>query len=110
MHYYEINDSKGDLVELVPFCSDSCHVEWCARMNLAYDGWNGAHESEYNEYCAACGVIANAGDESCEHQQDNFVVNRFLSEDGETCEHGNWIQLPYKRLEQRMWSDEQTGE
>lgn len=28
-----------------------------------YTGWNGAHESDVTEFCAACGVIAGVGSE-----------------------------------------------
>jgi hypothetical protein len=96
MHYHEINDVSGDLEDLIPFCSDSCHVEWCTRKRVPYDGWNGAHDdSDVNEYCFNCGVIAGVGceDESCEHQRHNVIVNRFITEKGERCDHGNWIQL-----------------
>jgi hypothetical protein len=101
MHYHEINDENGDLSALIPFCSDSCHVEWCRVNDVEYGGWNGAHEgADYNEYCASCGVIAHAGDDdACEHQRGNVVVNRFTTEDGETCEHGKWIQLPRERVD-----------
>jgi hypothetical protein len=101
MHYHEIDDERGDLQELVPFCSDSCHVEWCREHNVEYGGWNGAHESDVTEYCANCGVIAGVGtedDDACEHQRDNVVVNRFTTEAGERCEHGKWIHLPRERI------------
>jgi hypothetical protein len=100
MHYHEIDDANGDLSELIPFCSNSCHRQWCADWGATYAGWNGAHEgAEYNEYCASCGVIAHAGDEdACACQRDNVVVNRFTTEEGETCEHGKWIQLPRERI------------
>ena len=101
MHYHYVTDARGDVTDNVPFCSDSCHQDWDAMNNLDYCGWNGSHESDYNEYCASCGVIANAGENSCDHQRDNFVVSRFASEDGETCEHGNWIQLPYAMISHR---------
>ena len=97
MHYHQIEDSNGDLTGLVPFCSDSCHQEWCQVNQVAYGGWNGSHEgSDYSEYCSNCGVIVSVGsmDESCACQRDNVVVNRFTTESGETCEHGHWIQLP----------------
>lgn len=99
MHYREIDDKKGDLAELVPFCADSCHREWCYRSNVEYTGWNGAHEGgDSNEYCANCGVIASCGEEACECQRGNVVVNRFTTEEGEYCEHGNIIQLPRERV------------
>jgi hypothetical protein len=98
-HYHEIEDEQGDLSTLIPFCSDSCHRDWHLRQTDAstaeYEGWNGCHDdADCSEYCANCGVIAHAGDDACEHQRDNIVVNRFVTEDGEMCPDGNWIQLP----------------
>ena len=98
MHYHYIEDSRGDLVDLVPFCCDNCHRAWCERNDAAYGGWNGCQESaEYVEFCANCGVAA--GGYECDCQRDNVVVNRFLSRDGERCKHGNWIQLPISMME-----------
>lgn len=95
MHYYFIEDCHGELVALVPFCSDSCHRQWCNDNGVEYLGWNGAHENgDSAEYCHCCGVIAGASEECCEHQTDNVVVNRFPSTAGEKCDCGNWIQLP----------------
>lgn len=96
MHVHEIEDEHGDLADVVPFCSDSCHREWCAKSSAyPYTGWNGAREGgDANEYCASCGVIASCGEGACEHQRGNVVVNRFTSQLGVACEHGNWIQLP----------------
>lgn len=88
-HYLE---HHGETLDVVPFCSDACHRAWCLRHGEPYGGWNGCHEAENPEYCANCGVLCgaplpcgcNAG----------VVVNRFLSEDGERCEHGGWLQIP----------------
>lgn len=94
MHYHYIEDPTGQLVDLVPFCSDNCHREWCATNEESYQGWNGCQEgSDYVEFCAQCGVVAG-GAYQCDHQRDNVVVDRFLSPDGEQCDHGHWIQLP----------------
>lgn len=100
MHEHNIEDSRGDLVDVIPFCSDSCHRDWHLKQASAeYEGWNGAHESpDYNAYCANCGVIAGCGPESCEHQRNNILVNRFPSDEGEMCSHGNWIQLPERMM------------
>lgn len=93
MHYHFI-EFQGDLVDLVPFCSDACHQAWCEEEGIEYEGWNGCQEGgDYIEFCANCGVVAG-GEYQCDHQRDNISVNRFLSEDGEKCEHGHWIQLP----------------
>ena len=95
MHAHYLEDAHGNLTDAIPFCSDSCHREWCRNASVDYNGWNGAHDSgDSNEYCANCGTIAGVGEESCECQESNVIVNRFTTEAGEMCEHGNWIQLP----------------
>lgn len=94
MHLHYIEDERGDLVGLVTFCSGPCHREWCERSGNAYGGWNGCHEGEdCPEFCANCGVFCG-GIPDCDCQRDNVVMNRFLSEYGELCEHGHWVQLP----------------
>lgn len=97
MHEHYIEDSKGDLTDVVTFCSDSCHRDWHdVKSRGEYEGWNGSHEgsTDYNSYCAQCGVICGCGPEACDHQRENVLVNRFPTKKGERCEHGNWIQLP----------------
>jgi len=77
-----------------PLCSDNCSREFAGDD---YAGWNGCHESEFTTYCVQCGVaIAGVTDEdkTCNCIRSNVVVNRFRSDSGETCKHGNWIQLP----------------
>lgn len=98
MHYHHVENSDGELVDLIAFCSDACHRDYCADHGLEYGGWNGCQEgSDYVEFCAACGVVAG-GKFECEHQRDNVVVNRFVCDDGEKCECGNWLQLPARFL------------
>jgi len=94
MHIHYIEDHNGNVVDIIPFCSDSCHLSYCAEhADLTYDGWNGCHGGgDAEEFCANCGVIC--GGYVCDCQRDNVVVNRFSRDDGEKCEHGNWIQLP----------------
>lgn len=99
MHYHHIDDEDGNLCDLVPFCSDSCHRDWCEAHKVPYNGWNGANEgSDSPEFCAYCGVYAGGGYD-CDHQLDNVVVNRFLSDDGERCDCGHWLQLPASYLD-----------
>jgi hypothetical protein len=95
MHVFDIEDATGDLIDVIPLCSDSCHRDYAGNE---YAGWNGAYESEFTTYCAQCGVVI-PGEDACEHQFANIVVNRFLSDEGEKCEHGNWIQVPAANLE-----------
>lgn len=59
MHTHHLCDDDGNLVDLVPFCSDWCHQEWCRVTGFAYGGWNGCHEGgDSEEYCAECGAPA----------------------------------------------------
>jgi len=104
MHYHHIEDVDGELFDLVPFCSDSCHRSWCEANDETYDGWFGCQEgSDGVEWCIECGVVAGGLDvETC--QMNILVVNRFRSDAGERCNehHGeHWIQLPTDRLETR---------
>ena len=93
MHIHSIQED-GQTVEQFDLCSDACNRQFAGE---GYAGWNGAHEAEFTTYCASCGV-AIPGEDACEHQLTNVVVNRFLSDEGEKCEHGNWIQLPASYL------------
>jgi hypothetical protein len=99
MHIHTIDDDHGDLLDVVNLCSDSCHRAYAGDD---YNGWNGCHETEHPDYCASCGVVipGTVDDDGtpCDCQTRNVVVNRFLSDDGERCEHGNWIQLPSAHL------------
>lgn len=92
MHEHLIIDDSGDTVDAVPLCSDACHRDWAGDD---YQGWNGAHETEFTTFCAQCSVVI-PGEDACACQRDNVVVNRIPREDGEKCEHGNWIQLPWR--------------
>ncbi len=101
MHYIDIEDDDGELVDLVNLCADSCARDYCQQTDETYRGWNGAHEAEFVTFCEMCGVVAGGLDmSSC--QMSNVIVNRLLSADGERCiEHDgeHWIQLPASRLD-----------
>lgn len=95
MHYHHLTE-RGEVVDLVPFCCDACHRDWCEAEGIAYDGWSGCHEgSDYPEWCASCGTFAG-GTAECDCQRDNILVNRFPSAEGERCECGNWLQIPMR--------------
>ena len=100
MHTHLIEDANGDICDVVYFCSDGCHHDYCvAHPDLSYEGWNGCHEGGGSvEFCAQCGVAAG-GTYECECQRDNVVVGRFVCDTGEKCEHGNWLQLPAEIVE-----------
>jgi hypothetical protein len=99
MHYHNVEDESGDLVDVVPFCSDSCNRDYCAKHGLTYQGWNGCQEGPDSPmFCASCGVYAG-GAAQCEHQRDNVLVNRFHTEHGEKCPCSNWIQVPAATVE-----------
>lgn len=53
MHYHFIEDEKGDLIEVLEFCSDSCNRE---HNGEDYAGWNGCHEAEFDTLCTNCRV------------------------------------------------------
>mgnify|MGYP001591948376 CR=1 FL=1 len=90
MHYHEIEDLNGDLIDLEYYCSDLCHQD---SQGVAYAGWNGAHEGpDYVVYCANCGVRLNVGDnDQCDATCVPLVVQHDYGT--ETCEHG--IRLSY---------------
>ena len=99
MHEHMIIEHGGGVIDAVSLCSDPCHRDWCQKNNEDYDGWSRCQESEFTIWCEACGVVIPGAVEDekgqpCECQMDNVVVNRFLSIEGEKCEHDNWVQLP----------------
>jgi hypothetical protein len=53
MHLHYIEDSSGDIVDTLEFCSDYCHRD-C--LGDDYKGWNGCHESEFDTSCGLCGA------------------------------------------------------
>ena len=54
MHYLEVV-LGNELVDVIPFCSDWCHQQYCRAHDMKYEGWNGCHEgSDSAEYCASC--------------------------------------------------------
>jgi hypothetical protein len=71
-------DEQGDLVGLVYYCSDFCNRE----HNPDYGGWNGAHELDTREVCAACGVEVDAVEEldmQWSEGRPQLVVSREIS-------------------------------
>lgn len=69
-HYYYINDLEGQLVDLVPLCSDTCHRSYCGANSLTYEGWNGCHELPTGQLCAQCGDYIHGA----EHDPDTPVI------------------------------------
>ncbi len=89
MHCHEIHDGSGyDLIDVIPFCCDSCHREWCEDNGQVYGGWNGCQESGRNEWCAECGVRVSLDFEGdCDWHCLPIVVNLIAPVDT-VCEHG----------------------
>lgn len=58
-HECPIENDIGELVEVMIFCSDGCHMDWCSSNGVKYGGWNGCHEIEYEPEhpprCDHCG-------------------------------------------------------
>ncbi len=100
MHIHRVENEHGHLEDVIPFCCDNCQRAYCEEHPDIgpYGGWDGCHEGgDSPEWCANCGVWCG-GEAQCEHQLHNVVVNRFLSENGEKCNCGHWVQLPAGRL------------
>ena len=61
MHIHRVEDESGDLVDVIPFCSDFCHRTFCDQSEeYDYEGWDGCHEvSEGMEWteCEQCGDL-----------------------------------------------------
>lgn len=85
-----IEDSHGDLIDIVYVCSDSCHRDYCNRLNIPYLGWDGCHEEcEINKYCDQCGVrISTDIDSDCSGVCLPVVVNLICADPTHICEHG----------------------
>ena len=46
VHEYPIEDQNGEIHDVIRFCSDYCHREWCRIEGMPYRGWNGLREVE----------------------------------------------------------------
>lgn len=72
-HVIPIEDARGDLVDLLYFCSD-----YCARQHPLYAGWNGCHESQSCEACCECDEIIKGFDcecRNCTQDDDEQIVD-----------------------------------
>ncbi len=95
--YHETEDEIGDLLDLIPMCSHSCHRMWCHDNGIDYPGDCMGHDgSDAGEWCVYCGVIVSQPDDwtACRCGWDNVVVNRFRVDAPVICEHGLTIQQP----------------
>lgn len=55
-HLHFIEDTAGDVVDAIYFCSDYCHKDYCHAQGIEYGGWNGCHEIHENpQWCESCG-------------------------------------------------------
>jgi hypothetical protein len=94
MHAYLVEDDRGDLVEVVPLCSDSCHRDYCRARGVDYGGWNGCQESGSDEWCAQCGIRCGIGSDESECSAECLpVVVNILGPIAGGCAHGRpfWI-------------------
>ena len=55
VHLYLVEDTDGNLVDVIEFCGDSCHKAWCVESGVTYEGWNGCHEVQLPVQCQCCG-------------------------------------------------------
>jgi hypothetical protein len=56
-HLFLVEDTDGNLVDVIPFCSDGCHLAYCNANGEIYGGWNGCHEVTLPYKCGNCGEI-----------------------------------------------------
>jgi len=63
MHIHREEDATGDLVDIVEFCGDWCHRQWCSDHDKPYDGWDGCHEASTSNLCVECGTFIEGLDE-----------------------------------------------
>lgn len=58
----EYNDESGNLVDIEQYCNRICadRVERDTTHTVEGD-WPGGIETDYNEYCPACGTMLNHG-------------------------------------------------
>ena len=56
-HIVAINDTKGDIIDAVVYCSD-----WCAKTHKDYAGWSGCHELNITTGCEFCGATIEGVD------------------------------------------------
>lgn len=103
-----IEDEDGELVDALPVCSRGC-----ARDVARIEGLEGdnalplSYEPELDTWCLGCGVIMGGyadpeGNEDCRHRYP-VVVNRFLIDTPEVCEHGVTVQQP---IALTVWAEE----
>jgi hypothetical protein len=53
-HLHLVEDSHGDVVDQIIFCSDFCNQDYCLREGVDYQGWFGCQEISITEPCANC--------------------------------------------------------
>ena len=59
MHIHIIEDKDKQAIEALYFCSDYHHQEFLFQNDNEkkygkYQGWDGCHELEFDDYCAYC--------------------------------------------------------
>jgi hypothetical protein len=54
-HIHLVTDQNGDTVDIVTFCTDGCHKQWCLDTGNSYEGWYGCQEMPSPAVCAQCG-------------------------------------------------------
>ena len=82
MHIYRVEDTTGNLVDLVEFCSNRCLIQWCHDHNETYHGWDGCHEASCSTLCVECGDLIEGLDEGLapEEQEELRTDLRKLSQ------------------------------
>ena len=56
-HIHLVTDQNGDTVDIVTFCSDTCHQRWTENTGNKYEGWYGCQEMPSPAVCASCETV-----------------------------------------------------
>lgn len=94
-HHHERRDAAGDLIDVVTFCSDTCHRAWCSDTGNPYMGWNGAHELTHSTTCDSCGeCIQGVDDDPDTYDHDTTPTHRPCHGCGATLDESeiNWAR------------------
>ena len=56
-HIHRITDNAGELIDIVTFCTDRCHRQYCTDTGAVYGGWDGCNDMQSPATCASCGQV-----------------------------------------------------
>lgn len=96
VHVTYIEDSEGDLVDLVYTCSVWCYDEASSALGVVSGGAApGTDMPDYDVFCYSCGVLMHCGghDDPADAVEPPVVVNRIDRELMETATNGHHLKV-----------------